>query len=166
MDTQNFTFTYLSKQELLEMLPELFAVLSENMRQIAPTGNTYEEDYRCWRTYAVPEMEKESYKTVIMRAGDTFAGYFQYRIHEDSLMMAEIQFKKEIQGSGMFTAVYTWLVKQLPKDLAFVEAYTAKTNIKMQGILEHLGLSKAGENKNGRSFYYKGAYAKLVEKYG
>ena len=166
MDTQYFTFTYLSKQELLEMLPELFAVLSENMRQIAPTGNTYEEDYRCWRNYAVPEMEKESYKTVIMRAGDTFAGYFQYRIHEDSLMMAEIQFKKEFQGSGMFTAFYTWLVKQLTKDLAFVEAYTAKTNIKMQGILEHLGLSKAGENKNGRSFYYKGAYAKLVEKYG
>ena len=68
-------------------------------------------------------------------------------------MMAEIQFKKEFHGCGMFTAFYTWLVKQLPKDLAFVEAYTAKTNIKMQGILEHLGLSKAGENKNGRSFF-------------
>ena len=165
MRTPGFTFAYLNKQQLARFLPELFAVLADNMSKIAPTGNSYEEDYRIWSQYAVPEMEKDTRKIVIMRAGDLFAGYFQYSIHDDSLLMEEIQIKKEFHGSGIFTAFYTWLVGELPKDLVFVEAYTSKTNTKTQGILEHLGLVPVGENKNGRSYFYKGEYRKLLAKY-
>lgn len=163
---RRFSFAYADRQQIDTMLPELFGVLYENMSQIAPTGNTYEEDYACWKTYAVPEMEKDTQKTIIMRAGDVFAGFFRYSIRGDSLLMEEIQIKKEFHGSGIFAAFYTWFVKQLPKDILWVEAYTSKTNTKTQGILEHLGLRKAGENKNGKSFYYKGEYASLLDKYG
>ena len=80
-------------------------------------------------------------------------------------MMEEIQIKKEFQGTGLFSKFYQWLVRQLPKDILYVEAYANKKNIKSQNILKYLGLVEAGENKNGNSFYYKGKYADIVDKY-
>ena len=94
-------------------------------------------------------------------------GYFQYYINDatNSIMMEEIQIMKELQGAGLFSEFYKWLVKQLPKDIVFVEAYANKKNIKSQNILKHLGLVESGENKNGNSFYYRGKYVDLLNKY-
>ena len=47
----------------------------------------------------------------------------------------------------------------------YVEAYANKKNLKSQSILKHLGLVESGENKNGNSFYYKGKYVDLLNKY-
>ncbi len=68
-------------------------------------------------------------------------------------------------GTGLFSEFYKWLVRQLPEDILYVEAYAHKNNIKSQGILNYLGLTVSGENNNGNSFYYKGRYADLLSKY-
>ena len=95
-------------------------------------------------------------------------GYFQYYINRDtdSLMMEEIQIKKEFQVTGLFSEFYNWLIKNLPKDIMYVEAYANKKNYKSQSILKHLGLVELGENRNGNSFYYKGKYVDLLNRYG
>ena len=80
-------------------------------------------------------------------------------------MMEEIQIIKAYQGTGLFSAFYKWLMKQLPQDVLYVEAYAHKQNHKSQMILEHLGLVRSGENKNGNCFYYKGNYGALRDKY-
>lgn len=80
-------------------------------------------------------------------------------------MMEEIQIEKAFQGTGLFSEFYKWLLKQLPNDIENVEAYANKKNIKSQSILEYLGLVELGENKNGNSFYYKGKYVDLLNKY-
>ena len=56
--------------------------------------------------------------------------------------------------------------KNLPKNIMYVEAYANKKNIKSHNILKHLRLVESGENKNGNSFYYKGKYVDLLNKYG
>ena len=91
----------------------------------------------------------------------------QQNINEatNSLMMEEIQIKKEFQKSGLFTAFYQWLVKTLPQDILHVEAYANKSNDRSQGVLKHLGLAASGENKNGTCLYFKGAYDNLLRKY-
>ena len=80
-------------------------------------------------------------------------------------MMEEIQIKSKYHGSGIFRSFYSCLISQLPKDIRYVEAYSHKNNVKSQRILEHLGLTQCGENKNGNSYHYKGDYAVLSEKY-
>ena len=40
-------------------------------------------------------------------------------------------------------------------------AHKKKLNYKSQGILEHLGLQRIGENGNGSSFHYRGLYRDL-----
>lgn len=160
-------FTYADKGKMAQLLPGLFELLHENMSKIAPTGNTYEEDYASWSSCVLPAMEKEQRQIVLMHVGGSFAGYFQYYVTADKerLMMEEIQIKKEFQGSGLFAGFYQWLVKQLPGDIEHVEAYANKKNFKSQAILEHLGLQRVGENKNGNSFFFRGKYADLRKKY-
>jgi len=160
-------FFLLDKQKLSDFLPDLFEILHFNMSLIAPTGNSYHEDLAIWRSYIVPDMQNEHRHIVLMYVDDTLAGFFRYYINIDShsLMMEEIQIKKEFQGTGLFSAFYRWLVQQLSEDILYVEAYANKMNHKSQAILVHLGLIRLGENKNGLSFYYKGNYADLLNKY-
>lgn len=158
-------FLLVDKQGLGEILPDLFKILHSNMTLIAPTNNSYEDDMKIWMTMIVPAMESESRQIVRMYVDDELAGFFQYDIKADSLMMEQIQIKEEFRGTGLFSEFYRWLVKQLPKDIKNVEAYAHKNNFKSQSVLEHLGLVKMGENKNGISFYYKGKYADLLKRY-
>ena len=160
-------FLFLDKQKLDVFLPRLFEILHSNMSLIAPTDNSYDEDYEIWSSHIIPAIQKEQRQIVLMCVESELVGYFQYYINNDtdSLMMEEIQIAKEFQGTGIFSAFYKWLVEQLPNDVESVEAYANKKNLKSQSILKHLGLVELGENKNGNSFYYKGAYVDLLNKY-
>ncbi|MBQ3549375.1 MAG: hypothetical protein IJA41_00205 [Clostridia bacterium] len=162
-----FEFRFADKLQIEQLLPGLFRILHSNMSIIAPTDNSYDEDYRIWSSYMIPAIKKVQRQIVLMYVEGKLVGYFQYYINLDtnSLMMEEIQIGKEFQGIGIFSAFYKWLVKQLPKNVKCVEAYANKKNLKSQGILKHLGLVKLGENKNGNSFYYKGKYVDLLNKY-
>lgn len=161
------SFAYADKRQLEQLLPVLYQLLHENMSRIAPTGNTYEEDFASWKGSVLPAMEKALRQIVLMHVGDAFAGYFQYYVTADRerLMMEEIQIREEFQGSGLFTEFYRWLVRELPGDIVYVEAYANKKNFKSRAILGHLGLQQVGENKNGSSFFFRGSYARLREKY-
>lgn len=160
-------FSFLPKEKTNQYLPDLFRILHSNMSLIAPTGNSYDADYEIWCSNIIPAIQKEQRQIVLMYVDDNLVGYFQYYINVEtnSLMMEEIQIIKEYQGTGIFNAFFRWLVRQLPKDILYVEAYAHKNNIRSQGILNYLGLTESGENNNGNSFYYKGRYADLLSKY-
>ena len=162
-----FEFKFADKLQIEQLLPDLFQILHSNMSIIAPTDNSYNEDYEIWSLYLIPAIQKEQRQIVLMYVDNKLVGYFQYYINVDinSLMMEEIQIAKEFQGTGIFSALYKWLIKQLPKDVESVEAYANKKNLKSQSILKHFGLVESGENKNGNSFHFKGAYVNLLNKY-
>jgi len=65
----------------------------------------------------------------------------------------------------LFSQFYKWLIKQLPDDIESIEAYVNKKNYKAQFVLTYLGLIRAGENENRNSFYYRGKYLNLPNKY-
>ena len=160
-------FVLVDKREIDVFLSELFKILHSNMSMIAPTNNSYDTDFKTWSSNIIPAMQKQNRQIVLMYVNDTLVGYFQYYINTDtnSLAMEEIQIDKAFQGTGLFSEFYRWLVKQIPDNIENVEAYANKRNFKSQDILVYLGLDKLGENKNGNSFYYKGRYADLLNKY-
>jgi RimJ/RimL family protein N-acetyltransferase len=161
-------FKFADKSKLDLFFPELFQILHSNMSKIAPTNNSYQYDYELWSTQVLPAMQKEQRQIVLMYVDNKLSGYFQYYINKEhaSLMMEEIQIKKEFHGTGLFSEFYRWFVKFLPNNIEYVEAYANKKNYKSQSVLEHLGLVKMGENKNGNSFFYKGKYVELLNRYG
>ena len=161
----HYRFEYADKNQMQTLLPLCFDILYANMSVIAPTGNTYAQDFETWYSNVFPAMQKEPRQIVLMYDGEVLVGYFQYYVANHSFMMEEIQIVKAHQGTGLFRLFYTWLVSLLPKDIETVEAYAHKNNVKSQGILQRLGLVCCGENKNGNSFYYKGNYQNIVQKY-
>ena len=161
----NYCFEYINQNQLENLLPRLFAILHANMSQIAPTGNTYEDDYKIWFSNICPALEESQRQLILMYSDEIIVGYFQYSVMREAFMMEDIQINKAYHGTGIFSTLYTWLIRHLPSDIKTVEAYADKKNFKSQEILEHLGLMPIGENKNGKSYHYKGEYKKLLEKY-
>ena len=160
-------FVFLDKQNVNEYLHALFKILYSNMSPIAPTNNSYDEDYEVWSSFFISATQKEKREIVLMFVDDTLAGYFQYYVNIDTntLMMEEMQIKKAFQGTGLFSQFYKWLIKHLPDDIESIEAYVNKKNYKAQFVLTYLGLIRAGENENRNSFYYRGKYLNLPNKY-
>ena len=125
-------FEYASKSALPTLLPQLFSLLHANMNEIAPTGNTYEQDYAHWHASVAPAMQKPQRQIVLMYDGAHLCGYFQYYVNASTFMMEEIQIEKTHQGTGIFSAFFCWLLAQLPDKIEAVEAYALKQNQKSQ----------------------------------
>ena len=161
------SFRYLQKPPSPDILEEIFTILATNMRVIAPTGLTYEEDRAQWLSCVPPALEKEARQIILIYDRDELIGFFQYYVTADRavFMMEEIQFKPAYHGIGLFGDLYRYLIPRLPKDIQAVEAYADKRNKKSLAVLFHLGLTVIGENKNGISYRLRGSYAQLKQKY-
>lgn len=144
-----------------EYLFQMFDILASNMTTIAPTGNSYEDDKSLWLSQAVPQFEN----VILILYSEKVVGYFQYRIIDDTLIMDEIQFASGFHSVGLFGILYRYIAKTLPDSIMYVAACANKKNYKSQRILEHLGLTQVGENKNGNSYVYRGMYQSLLDRY-
>ncbi|MBP3570805.1 MAG: GNAT family N-acetyltransferase [Clostridia bacterium] len=161
------SFRYLQKPPTPDILDEIFDILATNMRVIAPTEMTYEEDKAQWLSCVPPALEKEARQIILICDRDELIGFFQYYITADRsvFMMEEIQFKPAYHGNGLFGDLYRYLIPRLPANIQAVEAYADKRNKKSLAVLSHLGLTVIGENKNGISYRLRGSYAELKKRY-
>ena len=143
------SFRYLQKPPSPAILEEIFTILAANMRVIAPTGLTYEEDRAQWLSCVPPALEKEARQIILIYDRDELIGFFQYYVTADHsvFMMEEIQFKPAYRGSGLFGDLYRYLIPRLPDDIQAVEAYADKRNRKSLAVLAHLGLTVVGKTK-------------------
>ena len=156
----------LDKSRKDSVLPLLFAIMHANMSKIAPTGNSYEEDLSFWLSCVSPALDKEPRRILLIYDGDKLAGFFQYFVNNGLFMMEEIQFCDDYKGSGTFRELYAYLTGVIPENTELVEAYANKFNYKSIEILRHLGLEIIGENKNGKSYHFRGRYENILRKYG
>ncbi|MCQ2454498.1 MAG: hypothetical protein MJ136_08175 [Clostridia bacterium] len=160
-----YEFRQMKKEDIPVFVDEMFAILYDNMSEIAPTGNTYERDFQEWSDCVVPVWRNGKRSVILIFCKNKCCGFFQYCVHESTFRMDEIQFRKEYQGSGLFTDLYRYLMTVIPPRTKHVDAFTRKENIKAQGILQHLGLSIVSETSNGHLWYFKGEYDTLLKKY-
>ncbi len=161
-DAQNsISFSPLDRADAAKMSDALYDILYNNMNAIAPTGNSYEEDKQHWVPCILSALENPRRQILLIWCDTELIGYFMYSLSEMTFEMEEIQFVPQWQGGGLFQKLYRHLFTLIPQDIQFVEAYAHKKNDKSQGILEHLGLQRIGENGNGSSFHYRGLYRDL-----
>lgn len=135
------------------------------MSVIAPTGNTREEDYAVWYQALSRRMQEESWQIVLIFEASTekLIGYFQYSLSGEVFMMEEVQIALPYQGKyGLFRSLFAFVLPKMEPNIAFVEAYVNRNNVKSMAILERMGLQKIGCNKNGNSFHYRGSFSDLL----
>lgn len=161
-------FSYLSKNEFNKNAGKLFSVLYDNMTKIAPTGNSREEDYKLWYEAMSDEMQSDKRHIIIIsqKNSQEIIGFFKYSTNECVFMMEEVHIRGAYQGRcNIFRTLYGFVLEHINEEIHFVEAYANKKNIKSIKILNKLGLSIVGENKNGISYHLRGTYKDLVKWY-
>jgi hypothetical protein len=94
-------FRYARKEEIPALLPAMFDLLYENMRCIIPDDRAKEVQRAEWLAQAGPALSGEKRRLCLMEQAGTMAGFFWYYIKDGTLMMEEIQLRKEHQGTGL-----------------------------------------------------------------
>lgn len=158
-----FTFRYMEQKEFSGLAEKLFDLLADNMNRIAPSPNSREDDFASWCPMMEEQLAGDARKIVLISDDAAqIVGYFQYSLDSDTFHMEEIQFHPAMQGSGLFRALYGFVLPRLPENIRFVEAYAHQDNAHSQAILSKLGLQVIGRNRNQTSLHYRGTYQKLL----
>lgn len=160
----NVNFSFLDKVDFEKNSKILFDILADNMEAISPTGNTREEDYKCWYGAVSYGLKREERQIILIKDENNIVGFFQYYINSATFVVEEIQIMSEFQGRNIFRDLCSFLLSH-NDSVEFIEAYANKANYKSIGILERLGFSKIGMNKNGNSYHFKGNYSDLMKWY-
>lgn len=133
-------FSYLNKQEKEQWLPQLFDLLYENMQDIAPSGQSYEQEKSEWLAAVSPALEKASRQIIMCFVGGELAGYIQYYTRQQMLMVEEVQLKKKYHGTFLFYNFCKYLKSIIPNDLQAVEAYADKRNSNSIRLMKKMGM--------------------------
>jgi len=156
----------------------MFDIISRNMREIAPTGNTLEEDRISWTRAMQEELQNPDKHWVLAFDGEALVGYVLYRIENHSalraplpggeciLHMDEIQIEKAYQGDG---ETFPLLMGKMLYDAKEAGARTVHThvnkqNAKSQGIVRAMGLRIVKEKPCG--FIYEGKAKDAYTRFG
>lgn len=161
-------FCYLRKSQFDQYAERLFEILNANMRTIAPTGNSYEEDFSLWYSAVANGLKRENRYIILVfeRPTGRIIGFFQYYTNEQTFMMEEIQLAADYQGKdSVFRKLYGFVLEKIDKDITYVKAYADKKNNKSRGILGKLGLAEINENEVGTIIHFRGRYEDLLKWY-
>ncbi len=127
-----FRFKQMQNEDIAVFIHEMFEILASNMNVIAPTGNSYDADFKIWSECVVPVWREGKRLVILIFCEDTLCGFFQYFVNYKTFRMDEIQFKKEYQGCGLFAELYHYLTTIIPVQTKYVDAFSRKENLKSQ----------------------------------
>lgn len=151
----HFTFSMLDPAQSDVLLPQLFSILAGNMSEIAPTGNAYEEDQQVWLSYMRSDQAREK-QILLAYADGTLAGYLQYSITRDTVLIEEVEIAPGYQRTFLFYRLLQHFLDVLPEGMEYAEAYINKHNSNSLRIAGKLGFQITGENKSGSSYHLRG----------
>lgn len=154
-------FCYLDKSQKDYWLPQLFDLLYENMRSIAPSGLSYEQDRDQWLAAVSPALEKAPRQIIMCFAGTELAGFVQYYIRDQLLMIEEIQLRKEYHRTMLFYRFCKHLISVIPDNLQTVEAYADKQNLNSIRLMEKLGMQCLEEDPDSPFVHMHGSAERI-----
>ena len=152
---------FLDKNSEMHLMEPLFDLLYENMRFIAPSGLSYEEEKQQWLSEVVPAMAKAPRQIVLMYDGDILAGYLQYYIRNELFMVEEIQIRKDCRSTSLFAALWKFMLRVIPKDTHTIEAYADPRNQASRQLMEKLGMEPVTDAACTPLLHFRGSMNKL-----
>ena len=142
------TFSYLDKRQKGQYLPLLFDLLYDNMRAIAPSDLSYEEEKSAWLCNVSPALEQGPRQMLLCHSDSQLAGFVMFYTRDDLLMVEELQLKERFHRSFAFYHLCRYLAFCLPQGIRVIEAYALQNNRYSQKLMEKLGMEQL-EVENG-----------------
>jgi hypothetical protein len=155
---------FLDKEREMALLPQLFDLLYENMKEIAPTELDYELEKAHWLSCVEPALAKDPRKIVLIFAGPELAGFMQYYVNAGIFMVEEVQIRRDYQASSMITALWKFMGQIIPADTECIEAYADYRNLKSQRLMQKLGMEPVGRTADDQYIHFRGNYPIGIKK--
>lgn len=159
-----FRFEFLDKTQKDRWLPKLFDILYHNMKTVVLGGAGYEAEREEWLSAVGPALDKAPRQIIIMYAGHTLAGYFQYYVNGGLFMVEEVQLTPQYQGTTLLMALFRFLGQTLPEGIETVAAYAHKANFRSQTIMKKLGMERIGKSE-GDFLFFKGDFRPVAARF-
>lgn len=140
------SFSLLNKGEKDVLLPRLFDLLYENMKDIAPSSVTYDVEKAMFLANVSPALNKAPRQILLALEGVAPVGYIQYYTRKELLMIEEVQIRKDHQGTLLFLCLCRQLLKLLPNEIRVVEAYADPRNLRSICLMKKLGMRDLQES--------------------
>lgn len=166
---KNVIVKKMTKDDVLLNIDKMFDIISTNMNEIAPTGNSNEEDYVNFKKYMLIELDNKNKRWVGAFYCNELIGYFLYKIKDDNIInLDEIQIEKSHQGDKCtFIKLFKYiLLDDRLEDNYKIITYVNDKNLKSKAIVEKLGFEFLEKKGNGSK--YTSTYSSLknnLEKY-
>ncbi len=161
-------FSLMDKARFSEFAPELFRLLHGNMDPIAPSGLSYEEEYRCWREAVGDGLKADARKIILIRENrsDRLLGFLQYYTNPAVLMIEELQIVPDYQSSAnILRGLIPFLLSAIPADLQYIEAFVHKQNTRSIALQQKLGMEIVDTAQNGALFHLRGSYPEFRNRF-
>ena len=152
---------FLDKEKELHLLEQLFDLLYENMRPIAPSDLPYEEAKHQWMAQVRPAMAKAPRQIVLIYDGVDLAGYLQYYINRGLFMVEEIQLRQNCRSTSHFVALWKFMARIIPEDTHIIEAYADPRNLVSRHLMEKSGMTVLEEDSDGHFLHFRGSLHRL-----
>lgn len=147
---------YLDKERELTLLPALFDVMYENMKEIAPFAEGYEAEKLQWVSCITEAMQKEPRKILLLYRKTELVGFCMYYINGGKLMVEEMQIRNAYQRTSIAAELFRFLKRNLMPDTEFVEAFADQRNTHSRKLMEKHGINPIGETPDGVFVHYRG----------
>lgn len=160
----NIIIKRLNKEEVIDLLDDMFNIINTNMKDIIDTGVNTKDNYINWKDSMIEELGNVNKRWIGAFKNNKLIGYFLYKTDNDILKLDEIQIIKKYQGDGYtFNSLFRMIFndKDISNDYKVI-AYANKNNIKSNDILKHFGFNVLEQKINGTK--YITSYKKLKEK--
>ena len=109
-----FGFRQMKNEDISVFIDEMFEILASNMSAVAPTGNSYDEDYKTWSESAVPAWREGKRSVILIFCEDKLCRFFQYFVNDTTFRMDEIQFRR-ISGGAVIRRTVSLLNNSDPR---------------------------------------------------
>lgn len=157
------TVCVLDKKDKELWLHQMFDLLYENMREIAPSGIPYEQERQEFVANVGLALEKAPRQVLLAIEDGILVGYIQYYTRGALLMVEEMQIRREHRGSLLFLRLCRHLLDALPAEIKTVEAYADPRNEKSRRMMARVGMEELAEE--GPYVHLRGDAEKLRRKF-
>ena len=146
-----FCFSYLNKEQKYEYLPILYDLLYSNMSDIAPTEFEKNEFVK-----EIGEaLEKSPRQIILCYYNEDWAGFLMYYTRENMIMIEELQLVKEYQRTRLLHDLCKHMIRILPQNIEYIEAFAHKENSTSLSLQKWLGMVIIDET-NKKLFHLRG----------
>lgn len=152
---------FMDKAHKERWLPLMFDLLYDNMRSIAPSGLSRQQEQAQWLREVSPALDKPPRQVVLCLSGGVLCGFLQYYIRNDMLMVEELQLRRSCQCSTLFASVLKFMLSVVPQNVNTVEAYADRRNVRSIALMRRVGMDLCGNDDASPYVHFSGELTTL-----